>query len=77
MNLAAATPAASEYEVAHGKELQPFFDSSIPHIQHPEVREWAASLSNERKTRLQGHVTNEEGSSGISSGHFHRDRDFT
>jgi len=60
-------PAASEYEVAHGKNLQPFFDSSIPHIHHPEVREWAASLTDERKARLHEHVANIEWTSGISS----------
>jgi len=41
---------ALEYERAHGSQtLQPFFDSSIPHIRHTEVREWGAGLLRERE----------------------------
>ncbi|VDC06101.1 unnamed protein product [Peniophora sp. CBMAI 1063] len=42
---------ASEYEKAHGKDLQPFFDSSVPHLKHPEVRAWGADLLKEREAR--------------------------
>lgn len=36
---------ASEYESAQGsKRMQPFFESSIPKIAHPEVRSWASAL---------------------------------
>ncbi|TDL23743.1 HD domain-containing protein [Rickenella mellea] len=40
---------AIEYESAHGAALQPFFDSSIPKIQHPEVKSWGNDLMNERR----------------------------
>jgi putative hydrolases of HD superfamily len=41
---------ALEYERAHGSQtLQPFFDSSIPHLRHAEVREWGADLLRERE----------------------------
>jgi putative hydrolase of HD superfamily len=41
---------ALEYERAHGSQtLQPFFDSSIPHLRHGEVREWGADLLRERE----------------------------
>lgn len=41
---------ALEYERAHGSQtLQPFFDSSIPHLRHSEVREWGADLLRERE----------------------------
>jgi putative hydrolases of HD superfamily len=41
---------ALEYERARGSQtLQPFFDSSIPHIRHTEVREWGADLLRERE----------------------------
>ncbi|KAF7309522.1 HD domain-containing protein [Mycena indigotica] len=39
---------AVEYEQAHNVSLQSFFDSSVPHIQHPEVKEWARALEQER-----------------------------
>jgi hypothetical protein len=39
---------AYEYERAHGKELQPFFDSSLPVLRHPEVRSWGEDLAKER-----------------------------
>ena len=41
---------ALEYERARDSQtLQPFFDSSIPHIRHTEVREWGADLLRERE----------------------------
>ncbi|KAF5316330.1 hypothetical protein D9619_006498 [Psilocybe cf. subviscida] len=39
---------ASEYERNHGASLQPFFDSSVPKIQHPQVQGWAKDLMEER-----------------------------
>ncbi|CAK5273656.1 unnamed protein product, partial [Mycena citricolor] len=41
---------ASEYERAHGKSLQPFFDSSLPRIRHPEVQEWGRYLAKQRES---------------------------
>ncbi|KAF8909932.1 HD domain-containing protein [Mucidula mucida] len=42
---------ASEYEKADPtKDLQTFFDSSIPNIRHEEVRGWGASLLEERNS---------------------------
>ncbi|KAF7345435.1 HD domain-containing protein [Mycena venus] len=38
---------ALEYERAHNISLQPFFDSSLPNLQHPEVQEWGRDLSAE------------------------------
>lgn len=46
---------ASEYEKTHSDrpdELQPFFDSSLPYIQHPEVKQWGEELNRERNGRL-------------------------
>ncbi|KDQ50747.1 hypothetical protein JAAARDRAFT_41836 [Jaapia argillacea MUCL 33604] len=41
---------ASEYERNHGATtLQPFFDSSLPNVRHPEVQEWGKSLLAERE----------------------------
>ncbi|KDR67713.1 hypothetical protein GALMADRAFT_273060 [Galerina marginata CBS 339.88] len=41
---------ALEYEKNHGAQtLQPFFDSSIPKLQHPQVQEWGHGLMNERE----------------------------
>ncbi|TFY80053.1 hypothetical protein EWM64_g3960 [Hericium alpestre] len=40
---------ALEYERAHGASLQPFFDSSLPELRHPEVQEWGADLAKERE----------------------------
>lgn len=31
--------------------LQPFFDNSLPHIKHPEVKSWANDLEAERARR--------------------------
>jgi len=39
---------ALEYEKRHNKDLQPFFDSSIPKLNHFEVKEWGADLLDER-----------------------------
>ncbi|KAH9933407.1 HD domain-containing protein [Fomitopsis serialis] len=40
---------ASEYERNHGMAtLQPFFDSSVPYIRHPEVKQWGEGLIAER-----------------------------
>ncbi|KAF9449410.1 hypothetical protein P691DRAFT_727991 [Macrolepiota fuliginosa MF-IS2] len=43
---------ALEYEKRHNMSLQPFFDSSIPKINHSEVQSWGADLLAERN-RLQ------------------------
>ncbi|KAG5723640.1 HD domain-containing protein C4G3.17 [Termitomyces sp. T112] len=41
---------ALEYERNHGATtLQPFFDSSLPKIQHPEVKGWGEDLTAERQ----------------------------
>lgn len=40
---------AREYETAHALDLQPFFDSSLPHLRHPEVKRWGEDLA---RTRL-------------------------
>ncbi|OJT03311.1 HD domain-containing protein [Trametes pubescens] len=41
---------ASEYERNHGMQtLQPFFDSSLPLIRHPEVQGWGQALATERQ----------------------------
>jgi putative hydrolase of HD superfamily len=41
--------AALEYEREHGTPtLQPFFDSSIPKLQHPQIQSWGSDLLNER-----------------------------
>ncbi|KAJ7498065.1 HD domain-containing protein [Mycena galericulata] len=40
---------AFEYERDHGISLQPFFDSSLPNLRHPEVQEWGQTLSEERQ----------------------------
>ena len=39
---------AAEYEKAHSIQLQQFFDSSLPKIQHPEVRAWGEDLLKQR-----------------------------
>ncbi|PPQ97859.1 hypothetical protein CVT26_013028 [Gymnopilus dilepis] len=51
---------ALEYEKAHGAEnhgLEPFFESSIPKLQHPQVKEWGQALLAERSTL---HLTEDE-----------------
>jgi putative hydrolases of HD superfamily len=41
---------AFEYEKNHGMtSLQPFFDSSLPNIRHPEVKQWSSDLESERE----------------------------
>jgi hypothetical protein len=41
---------ALEYEQNHGATtLQPFFDSSIPKLRHPEVKQWGEDLLGERQ----------------------------
>ncbi|KAM5533821.1 hypothetical protein V8D89_012484 [Ganoderma adspersum] len=45
---------AFEYEKNHEMQtLQPFFDSSLPFLKHPEVKEWGQALSAERE-RMKG-----------------------
>ncbi|KAI0332755.1 hypothetical protein GY45DRAFT_1368979 [Cubamyces sp. BRFM 1775] len=40
---------AAEYERNYGMQtLQPFFDSSLPHVRHPEVQDWGKALLEER-----------------------------
>ncbi|KAJ6617023.1 HD domain-containing protein [Mycena sp. CBHHK59/15] len=41
---------ALEYERDHGATLQPFFDSSLPNIRHPEVQGWGKDLLAERES---------------------------
>jgi len=44
---------ALEYEHSHKTQnLQAFFDSSLPHIRHPEVQAWGEDLVSERKRML-------------------------
>ncbi|KAJ3993181.1 HD domain-containing protein [Lentinula boryana] len=41
---------ALEYERAlNASALQPFYDTSIPYIEHPEVQEWGKDLLEERQ----------------------------
>ncbi|GLB43216.1 putative HD domain-containing protein [Lyophyllum shimeji] len=41
---------AAEYERTHGvSTLQPFFDSSLPYLENPEVRAWGEDLAAERQ----------------------------
>jgi len=41
---------ALEYERNHGaKDLQCFYDNSIPKIRHPQVRQWGQDLMAERE----------------------------
>ncbi|KAI0085731.1 HD domain-containing protein [Irpex rosettiformis] len=52
---------AFEYEKNHGMEaLQPFFESSIPNIRHPEVQQWGQDLLAERNEH-QKSVANDQG----------------
>ncbi|KAG0698249.1 HD domain-containing protein [Suillus ampliporus] len=39
---------AHEYETAHAVDLQPFFDSSLPRLRHPEVKRWGEDLARTR-----------------------------
>ncbi|KAF8624033.1 hypothetical protein AX17_007239 [Amanita inopinata Kibby_2008] len=48
---------AVEYEKRGAKNLQGFFDSSIPDIKHPEVQLWARNLEAERQ-RIDSDTTN-------------------
>ncbi|KAF9033210.1 HD domain-containing protein [Panaeolus papilionaceus] len=46
---------ALEYKRNHGTwTLQPFFDSSIPKLQHPQVKQWGADLLEEHAQMQQG-----------------------
>ncbi|KAL1668911.1 HD domain-containing protein [Schizophyllum commune] len=45
---------AFAYERRTGKDLQTFYDSSIPGIRHPEVRSWATELEAERQEVREG-----------------------
>ena len=41
---------AFEYEKQHGmKNLQEFFNCSLPHLRHPEVQQWGQDLARERE----------------------------
>ncbi|TFK51989.1 HD domain-containing protein [Heliocybe sulcata] len=39
---------AREYETRHARDLQGFFDSSVPHLRHPEVQKWGSDLMAQR-----------------------------
>ena len=40
---------ALEYERNHGtRDLQPFYDSSIPNVRHPQILQWSQDLMEER-----------------------------
>ncbi|KAN0088791.1 HD domain containing protein [Tylopilus felleus] len=44
---------AREYEKTHGlNDLQCFFDSSLPHLRHAEVRHWGDTLASAREGDL-------------------------
>lgn len=46
---------ALEYERRYADQrLDSFYDSSIPKLNHPEVKAWGADLMNERQELLQG-----------------------
>ncbi|KAI0825774.1 HD domain-containing protein [Irpex lacteus] len=52
---------ASEYEKNHEMTtLQPFFDSSIPNIRHPEVQLWGQDLLSERSERQRNTPVNKD-----------------
>ncbi|OJA21199.1 hypothetical protein AZE42_01356 [Rhizopogon vesiculosus] len=40
---------AREYETAHAMDLQSFFDSSLPYLRHPEVKQWGETLAQTRR----------------------------
>ena len=45
---------ALEYERNHGaKDLQTFYNNSIPNVRHPQVQQWSQDLMVERE-KLQG-----------------------
>ncbi|KAF9482526.1 HD domain-containing protein [Pholiota conissans] len=44
---------ALEYEKTYGTSLQGFFDSSIPKLQHPQVKAWGQELMTERASLKQ------------------------
>ena len=45
---------ALEYERRYeDKKLDPFYESSLPKINHPEVRAWGGDLMTERQEMLQ------------------------
>ncbi|KAF8993796.1 HD domain-containing protein [Cyathus striatus] len=45
---------AFEYERRHATNLQPFFDSSVPKLEHPEVKSWGSDLLAEREKLQKG-----------------------
>jgi putative hydrolases of HD superfamily len=42
---------ADEYEKRHTRTLQSYFDSSIPNIRDPEIKQWGSDLLKERDRR--------------------------
>jgi len=40
---------AREYETTHAMDLQSFFDSSLPYLRHPEVKQWGETLAETRQ----------------------------
>ncbi|KAI0316809.1 hypothetical protein OF83DRAFT_1244650 [Amylostereum chailletii] len=56
---------ALEYERApKAPDLQPFFDSSVPNIRHPEVKGWGEDLLRERELTVTHAVRGERGVEG-------------
>ncbi|TFK86985.1 HD domain-containing protein [Polyporus arcularius HHB13444] len=52
---------AFEYERNHDmRNLQPFFDSSLPFLRHPEVKEWGEDLARERQKAQESAATQDE-----------------
>ncbi|KAH6916327.1 HD domain-containing protein [Coprinopsis sp. MPI-PUGE-AT-0042] len=51
---------AFEYERSTSIPLQPFFDSSIPKLQHPEVQSWGEALLAERERFHKTRATSQE-----------------
>jgi putative hydrolase of HD superfamily len=41
--------AAREYETARAMDLQSFYDSSLPYLRHPEVKQWGETLAQTRQ----------------------------
>lgn len=55
MRTCSMTPTAREYEKAHKRDrrdLQCFFDSSLPYLRHRDVRQWGDALVLERDRDL-------------------------